>query len=76
MFSSSFSKQLDLSLSSATPIILRNFSGMTEQNLQWHQTLMISIDYQLKAQGFHCELLIVFTADSLPKLQDMARYFS
>ncbi len=75
-FSSSFSKQLDLSLSSATPIILRNFSGMTEQNLQWHQTLMISIDYQLKAQGFHCELLIIFTADSLPKLQDMARYFS
>ncbi|WP_428033389.1 response regulator [Amphritea sp.] len=74
-FSSSFSKQLDISLSRATPIILRNFSGMTAQNSQWQETLMISIDYQLKAQSFHCELLIIFTADSLPKLQEMARYF-
>ncbi|WP_299199565.1 response regulator [uncultured Amphritea sp.] len=75
-FLSSFSKQLDIALSRATPIILRNFSGMTEQNSQWQKTLMISINYQLKSQGFHCELLVIFTADSLPKLQEMARYFS
>lgn len=75
-FSSSFSKQLDISLSRATPIILRNFSGMSERNFPQQKTLMISIDYQLKAQGFHCELLIIFTDDSLPKLQEMARYFS
>ncbi|WP_232848968.1 response regulator [Amphritea pacifica] len=75
-FSSSFSKQLDISLSRATPIILRNFTGMTEQNAQWQKTLMISIDYQLNTQGFHCELLVIFTADSLPKLKEMTGYFS
>ena len=75
-FSSSFSKQLDISLSRATPIILRDFSGMSEQNSQWQKTLMISIDYQLRAQGFHCELLVIFTEDSLPKLQEIARFCS
>ena len=75
-FSSSFSKQLDITFSRATPIILRDFSGISEHNAQWDKTLMISIDYQLKAQGFHCELLVIFTVDSLPKLQQMARYFS
>lgn len=75
-FISGFAKQLDISFSRATPIILREFSGMSGQNFQWQKTLMISIDYQLKAHGFHCELLVIFTEDSLPKLKDMARYFS
>lgn len=75
-FSSSFSKQLDITFSRATPIILRDFSGISEHNAQWDKALMISIDYQLKAQGFHCELLVIFTVDSLPKLRQMARYFS
>ncbi len=75
-FTSSFSKQLDISLSRATPKILHDFTGMSEQNSQWQKALMVSIDYQLKAHGFHCELLVVFTEDSLPKMQEMARYFS
>jgi len=75
-FTSGFAKQLDISLSRATPIILRDYAGMPEQNSQWQKTLMISIDYQLKAHGFHCELLVIFTEDSLPKLKEMARYFS
>lgn len=75
-FTSGFAKQLDFSLSRATPIFLRDYKGMPEQNSQWQKTLMISIEYKLKAHGFHCELLVVFTEDSIPKLKEMARYFS
>ncbi len=75
-FISGFAKQLDFSLNRATPIILRDYKAMPEQNSQWQKTLMISIDYQLKAHDFHCELLVVFTEDSLPQLKEMARYFS
>lgn len=75
-FISGFAKQLDFSLSRATPIFLRDYKEMPEQNSQWQKTLMISIDYQLKAHDFHCELLVVFTEDSLPQLKEMARYFS
>lgn len=75
-FLSGFAKQLDFTLSRATPKILRDFSCLPEQNSDWQQTLMISIDYQLKSHDFHCELMVVFTEDSLPKLQEMAKYFS
>lgn len=75
-FISGFSKQLDITLSRATPIILRNFSALPEQNTQWQKTLMIAIDYQLELHNFHCELLVIFTEDSLPKLKEMAKYFS
>jgi CheY-like chemotaxis protein len=74
-FLAAFAKQLDFSLSRATPQILRDFHQLPEHNSQWQQSLMISIEYQLKAHDFHCELLVVFTEDSLPKLQEMARYF-
>ncbi|MDX2421394.1 MAG: response regulator [Amphritea sp.] len=74
-FTTGFSKQLDITLSRATPIILRDFSELPEQNTQWQKTLMITIDYQLKSHDFYCELLIIFTEDSLPKLKEMARYF-
>jgi len=75
-FTSGFARQLDLSLSRATPIILRNFLSLPEQHKNWKQTLMISIDYQLKAHDIHCELLVIFTEDSLPKLKEMASYYS
>ncbi|MDO6563894.1 response regulator [Amphritea sp. 1_MG-2023] len=75
-FMSGFSKQLDMTLSRATPIILRHFTELPRQNTQWQKTLMIAIDYQLKLHNFQCELLVIFTEDSLPKLKEMARYFS
>jgi CheY-like chemotaxis protein len=74
-FISSFSQQLDIIFSKATPHILRDFSGFTKQSENWDETLMITIDYQLNEHDIQCELMLVFTQDSLPKLEKIASYF-
>lgn len=74
-FINSFSQQLDIVFSKATPHILRDFNGFTEQSESWDETLMITIDYQLNEHDIQCELMLVFTQDSLPKLQQLASYF-
>ena len=37
---------------------------------------MITIDYQMNEHDTQCELMLVFTQDSLVKLQNIASYFS
>jgi CheY-like chemotaxis protein/chemotaxis protein CheY-P-specific phosphatase CheC len=74
-FISSFSQQLDIIFSKATPHILRDFSGFIKQSQNWDETLMITIDYQLNEHDIQCELMLVFTQDSLPKLEKIASYF-
>lgn len=74
-FINSFSQQLDIIFSKGTPHILRDFNGFTQQTDNWQETLMITIDYQLNDQDIQCELMLVFTQDSLPKLEKIASYF-
>lgn len=74
-FLSSFSKQLDLHLSKATPVVIHQFTGMADQVEKFDQTLTVSIDYQIHDHDFQCELMLVFTPDSLPSLQKIASYF-
>ncbi len=74
-FISSFSKQLDIVFSKATPHILRDLDGFSEQSEHWEETMMITIDYQLNEHDIQCELMMVFTQDSLPTLQKIASYF-
>ncbi|WP_297311520.1 response regulator [Neptuniibacter sp.] len=74
-FIQGFSKQTDMEFSCATPQIIRNFKGLPELNKNWDKTLMITIGYQLKEQNIHCDLMMVFTEDSLPKLKKLTSYF-
>lgn len=74
-FLSGFSKQLDMIFSKATPIIIHEFSGLSQKTVAMDDTLVISIDYQLSEYEFECELILVFTPDSLPKLHKIASYF-
>jgi len=75
-FLTSFAKQLDIEFSKATPYILRDFLGFDEQAENWDESLMITIDYQMDEHDTRCELMLVFTQDSLVKLQTIASYFS
>jgi|TARA_R110002050_G_scaffold16093_6_gene49281 CheY-like chemotaxis protein len=75
-FLTSFSKQIDIVFSKATPHILRDFIGFNEQAEHWDKSLMITIDYQMNEHDTQCELMLVFTQDSLVKLQNIASYFS
>ncbi|WP_286239582.1 response regulator [Neptuniibacter halophilus] len=74
-FLSSFSQQLDLVFSKGTPFIVHDYNGMNDRIEKFASTLTISIDYRLSEHDFECELLLVFTPDSLPRLQKIASYF-
>jgi len=74
-FISSFTQQLDLAFSRATPSILHNRDRAVAQIANLEQMLTVSIDYQLQEYDFQCELNLVFTPDSLPALQKLASYF-
>lgn len=74
-FVNGFSKQLDRVFSKATPIILHEFEGLGESGKSWDETMTISIDYRLDEHNIQCELLLVFTEDSLANLKRIASYF-
>ena len=74
-FLGSFSQQLDLNFSRATPNIIHDFSGLAEHSGMGKKSLMISIAYSLEAVAIECELLLVFTEDSLPRLRQLASFF-
>ena len=73
-FISSFAKQINLGFSRSTPQIVHDFNGLPQDNRAWDQTLMISLNYKLEGHGVDCELMMVFTEDSLPKLQSLTSY--
>lgn len=74
-FLNSFSQQLDILFSKGTPHVLRDFNGFTKESENWQETLMVTIDYQLNEHDIQCELMLVFTQDSLSKLEKIASYF-
>lgn len=73
-FISSFAKQIDLCFSRSTPQIVYDFTGLPEDNRDWGQTLMISLNYKFEDHDIHCDLMMIFTEDSLPKLQSLTSY--
>lgn len=74
-FLSSFSQQLDLSFSRATPDIIHHFEGLKDFSAMGKETLTITIDYRLEQLDINCDLMLVFSVDSLPRLQKLASYF-
>ncbi|QEW06947.1 response regulator [Nitrincola iocasae] len=72
-FLSNVSKLLDLSLSRGTPRILGLHSeslGFEHSPAAAQQLLCIEIDYQIAESTTHCDLLMLFTEDSLPALTE------
>lgn len=72
-FLSNFSKLLDLTMSRGTPRIL----GLHSEPLRLEhspaaaeQLLCIEIDYRIGDDTTHCDLLMLFTQDSLPALTE------
>ncbi|KGK41539.1 hypothetical protein LH51_13965 [Nitrincola sp. A-D6] len=72
-FLSNFSKLLDLSLSRGTPHVLGFHSEpfrLEHSPAATEQLLCIEIDYQIGDDTTHCDLLMLFTQDSLPALTE------
>ncbi len=72
--------QLDISFSQGQPTILgRNdkIGTLIEQNVShWNEILSIEIEYAIENKNIHCDLLLLFTEDSIPALNERVSYIS
>lgn len=70
--------QLDISFSQSHPVVLGRHVKvrdlLTNPAAQWQKTLAIEISYGIEQRRVHCDLLLLFTEDSLPALNKQLRY--
>jgi chemotaxis protein CheY-P-specific phosphatase CheC len=77
-FLNSFANQLDTNFSQNSPAILSLSEAIHESNdtqQRWDKTLSIEISYQIEVFSIKCDLLLLFTEDSLDALNQRAQYF-
>lgn len=75
-FLSGLGMQLDLSFGQSPPLILGRHCGIPDlqQNHRWPRLLSITINYRIEDRDMSCELLLLFTEDSLPALNQLVRH--
>lgn len=70
--------QLDLQFSQGQPVVLGRHCHVPElihsNKNRWTQTLTIEVNYQIENHKINCDLLLLFTEDSLPILIQKANY--
>jgi len=70
--------QLDISFSQGHPVVLGqhvNVSDLLKGNAgQWKNTLAIEIGYHIEGRKIKCDLLLLFTEDSVPDLEQRLSY--
>ncbi|MGB0466517.1 MAG: response regulator [Pontibacterium sp.] len=75
-FLQSFSWQLNIEFSCGIPVILPPLWKLPASSEPWDQTLSITIEYGLlEDRQVSCELMLIFSEDSLPALQTLSDYF-
>lgn len=66
------SEQLDRPFSEGRPVILGRNTRLDEmlagRNSRWRPTLAVEVGYEVEGHAINCELLLLFTSDSLPTL--------
>jgi chemotaxis protein CheY-P-specific phosphatase CheC len=72
--------QLDLKFSQGHPMVLGrhvSVSDLMRRNApRWHRMLAIEIGYQIEMRNITCDLLLLFTEDSLERLNHLAAYIA
>jgi hypothetical protein len=68
--------QLDLSFGQGSPLILGQHCSIPnlQQNSRWTRTLSIDIGYRIEGRDLSCDLLLLFTEDSLPAMNELVRH--
>lgn len=71
-------EQLDVSFSQGQPVLLGQHLSLrdlvTEQTGNWQRALTIEIPYRLEGRNVDCDLLLLFTEDSLKVLESKIEY--
>ena len=69
-----FSTQLDLDFSLGHPVVMGQHCNISElmksENKHWKKALAIEINYTIKDYDINCDLLLLFTEDSLLSLNE------
>lgn len=72
--------QLDISFSQGQPAILgrdEKVGELIERNVShWNEILVIEIEYAIENKDIHCDLLLLFTEDSISALNERVSYIS
>lgn len=65
-------EQLDIEFSFGPPAIMGQHQQLDKllmsKNARWHRTLVIEVNYRIEGKNIQCDLLLVITESSLPRL--------
>lgn len=79
-FAKGLADQLDISFSTGHPMILGRHVEigdlLTSNENRWRRTLAIEISYAIESHDIRCDLLLLFTEDSVPVLMRKAGYLA
>lgn len=71
-------EQLDISFSQGHPVVLGRHSRIDRLieagKSRWRKTLAIEVNYAIEGHNIHCDLLLLFTEDSIGTLHDKIAY--
>jgi chemotaxis protein CheY-P-specific phosphatase CheC len=71
-------EQLDIEFSFGPPAILGQHQELDKllasESVRWNQTLVIEVNYEIEGYNVQCDLLMVITENSLPRLFNKLEY--
>lgn len=71
-------EQLDITFNQGHPVVLGQHCQVDDLiksgNHQWSQTLAIEINYEIENMNINCDLLLLFTEDSVAKINQQVDY--
>ncbi|MDO6620255.1 MULTISPECIES: response regulator [unclassified Shewanella] len=77
-FLNGISEQLDMKFSQGHPVVLGRHCTVNElihdNSEKWQRTLAMEINYQIEDHNIQCDLLLLFTEDSIPTLNAKLHY--
>ena len=77
-FLNGISEQLDMKFSQGHPVVLGRHCTVNElihdNSEKWQRTLAMEINYQIEDHNIQCDLLLLFTEDSIPTLNNKLGY--
>lgn len=77
-FLKGFADQLDMTFSQGHPVVLGQHSSIGKliesSTRRWQKTMAIEINYAIEKHNIQCDLLLLFTEDSLPTINSKLIY--
>ncbi|MDB4837244.1 response regulator [Marinomonas sp.] len=77
-FMEAFGRQLNIDFSHGHPVVLGQHVKITDlinaKKTLWQRTLAVEIVYEVENYDIHCDLLLLFTEESVPTLENLLSF--